>query len=73
MVRARTEAPDPTRVAIARYLAAQGPTPGDDLAAAMGLTLERFWVLINHPWFEITGKGWNLSQAGRDEGLTAAG
>jgi hypothetical protein len=62
---------DPARVAIARHLAASGPTAGDELTAALGLTPERFWVLINHPWFEITGKGWQLTDQGRAEGLGA--
>jgi hypothetical protein len=61
--------PEPDHRAIARHLAAIGPTPGDALADALGLSPERFWVLINHPWFEITGKGWGLTARGRDEGL----
>jgi hypothetical protein len=62
---------DPARVAIARHLEARGPTAGDELTKALGLTPERFWVLINHPWFEITGKGWQLTDQGRDEGVEA--
>ena len=31
---------------------------------------ERFWALVNHPWFEITGKGWVLTARGRVEGLS---
>ena len=61
--------PDPARVAVARHLAASGPTAGDELAVVLGLTPERFWVLINHPWFEITGKGWDLTDRGRGEGV----
>lgn len=66
--RDRDGPPDPDRVAIARHLARTGPTPGDELAAAVGLSPERFWVLVNHPWFEITGKGWGLTDQGRTEG-----
>ncbi len=57
--------PEPDRSAIADHLAEHGPTPGDDLAAALALTPERFWQLINHPWFDVTGKGWDLTDAGR--------
>lgn len=61
---------NPGRVAIAKYLDESGPTAGDALAVAVGMTPERFWVAINHPWFEITGKGWGLTDRGRSEGLT---
>ena len=60
---------DPDRIAIARHLDASGPTAGDELTETLGLTPERFWVLVNHPWFEITGKGWQLTEQGREEGL----
>jgi hypothetical protein len=62
---------DSARVAIARHLDASGPTAGDELAEALGLAPERFWALINHPWFEITGKGWQLTDQGRSEGNEA--
>lgn len=62
---------DPARVLIARYLGAHGPTPGDELAAALGLTPGRFWERINSPWFEITGKGWRLTGRGQAEGAGA--
>jgi hypothetical protein len=68
----RTKDTDPDHVAIARYLAAHGPTAGDALADALGMSPERFWVLINHPWFEITGKGWRLTDLGRAEGLASS-
>lgn len=66
---------DPTvdRVRIARHLADHGPTPGDDLAAALRLSPERFWGLVNHPWFDITGGGWRLTDRGRAEAFPAAG
>lgn len=35
------------------------------MAAALALTPTRFWRLINHPWFDVTGKGWDLIDAGR--------
>ena len=53
--------------AIARYLEAHGRTPGDELAKALGMTAERFWPLINHPWFDITGTGWEITDRGRKE------
>ena len=66
-------AKDPERAVIARHLAAHGPTAGDELAKALKITPEWFWVLVNHPWFEITGKGWDLTAQGRDEGLATGG
>jgi hypothetical protein len=54
---------------IARYLADHGPTHGDRLARALGLTLEEFWPLINAPWFDIARGGWDLTERGRREGL----
>jgi hypothetical protein len=68
----RTKDADPDQVTIARYLGANGPTAGDELADALGMSPERFWVLINHPWFEITGKGWTLTDLGREEGPAAS-
>lgn len=62
---------DAERVVLARHLTTHGATAGDELAEAVGLSLERFWVLINHPWFEITGKGWDLTQEGRREWVLA--
>ena len=52
---------------LVRHLEAVGPTPGDVLAADVGLTPERFWGLINCPWFDITGRGWIVSGRGRAE------
>jgi hypothetical protein len=54
-----------------RHLDECGPTSGDELTEALDLTPERFWALVNHPWFEITGKGWDLTETGRKEGLGA--
>ena len=65
--KAKDAANNPACVAIATYLRANGPTAGDDLAVAVGLTPERFWVAIQHPWFIITGKGWDLSELGQRE------
>jgi hypothetical protein len=62
---------DPDRVAIAVYLGERGPTAGDKLTRALALMPERFWALVNHPWFKITGKGWDLTETGRREGLEA--
>lgn len=58
---------DTGRARIARHLAERGPTPGDELAVAVGLTVEQFWTVINHPWFDLTGKGYVLTEAGRAE------
>ncbi len=58
---------DPKRVFIARHLAEHGPTPGDALAVAVGLTVEQFWEVVNHPWFDLTGKGYVLTDQGRAE------
>ena len=66
--RTKDKSRDPDRVALARHLDTCGPTAGDELTETLGLTPERFWALINHPWFEITGKGWQLTDQGRDEG-----
>ena len=63
--------PTPDRRRIARYLDAHGPTPGDDLAAALRLSPERFWLAINFPWFDIAGTGWTLTDRGREEALPA--
>jgi hypothetical protein len=60
---------DPDRLAIARHLDENGPTAGDELAGAVGLSPERFWALVNCPWFEITGRGWDLTDQGRDEAI----
>lgn len=54
---------------IAEYLADHGPTHGDKLAEALGMTLEEFWPLINHPWFDLARGGYDLT----DEGQAALG
>lgn len=60
---------DPQRVRIARHLSEHGPTPGDALADALGLSAEQFWAVVNHPWFDVTGKGYVLTEAGKREWL----
>lgn len=55
------------RKRIAGYLAANGPTHGDRLADRLGMTLDRFWPLINCPWFDIMTGGWGLTEKGRSE------
>jgi hypothetical protein len=57
---------------IAGYLAAHGPTHGDRLAEGLGLSLNRFWPLINCGWFDIVTGGWGLTERGRQEGLAKA-
>ena len=63
--------PDKTgdRRQIAAFLASQGPTDGERLAERLGMTLGRFWTLINCGWFDITTGGWDLTDRGRREGL----
>jgi hypothetical protein len=63
--------PDTTgdRRRIADFLASHGPTHGDLLAARLGMTLGRFWPLINCGWFDIVSGGWDLTVRGRREGL----
>ena len=62
------------RLAVARLLAARGPTPGDEAAAALGWTADHWWEVVGRAceWFDLTGKGWRLTDAGRrvtaDEG-----
>jgi hypothetical protein len=70
VVRKDTDADrEAVRVAIARHLAEAGPTDGSALTAALGRTPTRFWALVNHPWFRITGKGWELTDQGWVEAL----
>ena len=59
------------RKRLAGYLAENGPTHGDRMAAALGLTLERFWPLVNCPWFDIVRGGWGLTERGRLEAFGA--
>jgi hypothetical protein len=54
---------------VAAYLAAHGPTPGDELAEALGLSAETFWELIDYGWFDLVTGGWGLTARGRAEGL----
>jgi hypothetical protein len=66
-------APDatPDRVAVARLLAGKGPLAGNDSAAALGWSLERWWAAVwqTERWFQVTGKGYVLTPAGRREAL----
>lgn len=65
---------DPTgdRRRIADYIVAHGPMHGDRLAEKLGLTLGRFWPLINCAWFDIVTGGWGLTERGRQEAFGAA-
>lgn len=61
---------DPTtglRLKIARHIRDHGPAPGDDTAFALGITTEKFWESVSCPWFDISGKGWILTERGREE------
>jgi hypothetical protein len=55
------------RTKVAQLLATRGPLPGDEAAAALGWTLDRWWQTVGNAgeWFEITAKGWVLTPAGR--------
>jgi hypothetical protein len=68
----RPASPATQRQRIARYLAEVGPTPGDRLAAALGLCADAFWGLINYRWFDVVTGGWGLTARGRAEGLGRA-
>lgn len=58
---------------LARHVAEHGPSPdGYATAAALGFTQERFWRLVQCHWWEITGRGWALTAAGRREALGQA-
>ena len=55
------------RLAVAQLLASRGPIPGDEAAAALGWTIDRWWAAVGTrvEWFDLTGKGWILTDAGR--------
>jgi uncharacterized membrane protein len=55
------------RCRIADHIRSHGPVPGNELAAALGMTLDEFWVLINDKWFTVTGRGWVLTRTGEAE------
>jgi hypothetical protein len=68
-LQARKRALMAERRRIVRHIGDHGPTPGNELAAALGMTVEKFWEAIdgNTGWFRITAKGWSLSRKGRAE------
>ena len=76
--RNRPRRPPPAQVeadrrAVARFLTGRGPVPGATAAEALGWPLERWWAAIGGgDWFEITGRGWVLSDKGR-AAVTQAG
>jgi hypothetical protein len=57
----------PDRLAVARLLATHGPVPGDEAAAALGWSTARWWDVVGRSgeWFDVTGRGWVLTDAGR--------
>jgi hypothetical protein len=57
---------------IAAYLAEHGPTPGERIAAALGLSPDAFWELINYSWFDVVTGGWGLTARGRAEAIGGA-
>jgi hypothetical protein len=59
--------PSGDRRRIADYLVTHGPTHGDRLAENLGMTLGRFWPLINCAWFDIVTGGWGLTERGKQE------
>jgi hypothetical protein len=56
------------RMAVARLLAEHEPLPGNEAAAALGWSLERWWAAAGgYEWFVVTGKGWVLTPSARLE------
>lgn len=55
------------RLTVTRLLAARGPIPGAEAAAALGWSDDRWWAVVGTAsgLFDITGKGWVLTAAGR--------
>jgi hypothetical protein len=53
--------------AVARLLASLGPVPGDAAAGLLGWSADRWWGVVSNrsEWFDLTGKGWALTEAGR--------
>lgn len=64
---------DQARHRIARYLDTHGPTPGGDVADALGISRDRFWAAVHDSHtrsagFELvfaTPAGWSITAAGR--------
>lgn len=63
------------RRAVCRLLAERGPMAGDDIAAALGWTLSRWWKAFETEGslFKIEGKGIDLTAKGRREAQTPEG
>jgi len=56
------------RLTVARLLAGREPIPGAEAAAALGWPLGKWWTVVSGSnWFEVGGRGWVLTGAGRAE------
>jgi hypothetical protein len=55
------------QLAVATLLSDCGPIPGAIAADVLGWTAERWWEAVgkSDAWFDLTGKGWTLTAAGR--------
>jgi hypothetical protein len=64
----RRRVPAADRLAVARLLADRGPLYGGDAADALGWAADRWWAVVggSDEWFALTGKGWTLTDAGRE-------
>jgi hypothetical protein len=57
----------PDVAALAKLLSIRGPLTGADAVSILGWTTERWWGVVGSGgvWFDLTGKGWVLTDAGR--------
>ena len=68
----RVTDPHGHRRTFAEYLDRHGPTWGDRLAVACGLSPDRFWTAICCKWFSTEVGGWGLTERGRREAFSPA-
>ena len=64
----KKEAATRDKLAVARLLAERGPLPGCTAADLLGWTTEHWWTVVGtcNDFFDLTGKGWKLTPAGRE-------
>jgi hypothetical protein len=57
----------PDVVAVVRLLTEQGPLMGEEVANLLGWPADRWWKVVasRGAWFELTGKGWVLTDEGK--------
>jgi hypothetical protein len=70
----RRSPPTADMLAVAKLLAERGPVYGDEALKVLGWEADRWWSAVSHrkDWFALTGKGWVLSDAGREALLDEA-